>query len=133
MPNSSSLIVGAGPTGMTAAIELKRAGFDVRIIDKSDHMARHSQALVVQAKTLEQFERYGIADEALARGRKLHGAQIFSEGRQILSIDFDELASRYPFALFLPQSETEALLNAHMEHLGVKAERRVPGRARRGR
>jgi 2-polyprenyl-6-methoxyphenol hydroxylase-like FAD-dependent oxidoreductase len=125
MPNSTILVVGAGPTGMTAAIELKRAGFDVRIIDKSDHMAQHSQALVVQARTLEQFQRYGIADEAVARGRKLHGAQFFSEGKQILSVNFDELASRYPFALFLPQSETEALLNVHMEQLGVKTERRV--------
>jgi 2-polyprenyl-6-methoxyphenol hydroxylase-like FAD-dependent oxidoreductase len=125
MPDSSILIIGAGPTGMTAAIELKRAGFDVRIIDKSDQMAQHSQALVVQARTLEQFQRYGIADEAIARGRKLHGAQFFSDGKQILSVDFDELASRYPFALFLPQSETEAVLNAHMEQLGVKTERRV--------
>jgi 2-polyprenyl-6-methoxyphenol hydroxylase-like FAD-dependent oxidoreductase len=125
MPNSSILIIGAGPTGMIAAIELKRAGFDVRIIDKSDHMAQHSQALVVQARTLEQFQRYGIADEAVGRGRKLHGAQFFSEGKQILSINFDDLASRYPFLLFLPQSETEALLNAHMEQLGVKTERRV--------
>jgi 2-polyprenyl-6-methoxyphenol hydroxylase-like FAD-dependent oxidoreductase len=110
---------------MTAAIELKRAGFDVRIIDKSDRLAQHSQALVVQARTLEQFQRYGIADEAVARGRKLHGAQIFSEGKQILSIGLDDLASRYPFLLFLPQSETEALLNTHMEQLGVKTERRV--------
>jgi 2-polyprenyl-6-methoxyphenol hydroxylase-like FAD-dependent oxidoreductase len=125
MPDPSILIVGAGPTGMTAAIELKRAGFDVRIIDKSERLAQHSQALVVQARTLEQFQRYGIADEAVARGRKLRGAQIFSDGKQILSIGLDELASRYPFLLFLPQSETEALLNAHMEQLGVKTERRV--------
>ncbi len=125
MPNSSILIVGAGPTGMTAAIELKRAGFDVRIIDKSDQMAQHSQALVVQARTLEQFQRYGIAEKAVARGRKLHGGKFFSEGKEILSIGFDELASRYPFLLFLPQSETEALLNAHMEQLGVKTERQV--------
>ena len=40
---------------MTAAIELRRAGFAVRIIDKSDHMAQHSQALVVQARTLDSF------------------------------------------------------------------------------
>ncbi len=50
MSEFSTLIVGAGPTGMTATIELKRAGLDVRIIDKSDHMAEHSQALVVQAE-----------------------------------------------------------------------------------
>jgi 2-polyprenyl-6-methoxyphenol hydroxylase-like FAD-dependent oxidoreductase len=125
MATPLTVIIGAGPTGMTAAIELKRAGLDVRIIDKSDHLAAHSQALIVQARTLEQMQRYGLADEAIARGRKLHGAQFYSEGRQILDFKFDRLASRYPFVLFLPQSETEALLNEHMESLGVKTERSV--------
>ena len=125
MPDFSVLIVGAGPTGMTAAIELKRAGLDVRIIDKSDRMAEHSQALVVQARTLEQFQRYGIADKALAVGRKLRAARFFSEGKQIVSVSFESLASQYPFLLFIPQSETESLLNEEMERLGVKTERRV--------
>ena len=125
MPDFSVIIVGAGPTGMTAAIELKRAGLDVRIIDKSDRMAEHSQALVMQARTLEQFQRYGIAAEALARGRKLRGARFFSEGKQIVSVRFENLPSEYPFLLFIPQSETESLLNQEMERLGVKTERRV--------
>jgi 2-polyprenyl-6-methoxyphenol hydroxylase-like FAD-dependent oxidoreductase len=124
--DSSVLIVGAGPTGMTLAIELARFGLDVRIIDKSDHMARWSQALVVQARTLEQFQRYGIAEEALARGRKAGKARIWSEGKRIASVELgSHIKSRYPFALFLPQSETEAILNAKMVSLGVSAERGV--------
>ncbi len=119
------LIIGAGPTGMTAAIELKRFGLDVRIVDKSDHMSRYSQALVVQARTLEQFQRYGIAAEAVARGRKIKEAKIWSDGKEILSLPYDHIPSRYPYILFLPQSETEALLNEHMESLGVKTERKV--------
>jgi 2-polyprenyl-6-methoxyphenol hydroxylase-like FAD-dependent oxidoreductase len=125
MANNEVLIVGAGPTGMTAAIELKRLGMDVRIIDKSDHMARYSQALVVQARTLEQFQRYGLADEAVARGRKLHGAKFYSEGKLIADATLEGVETRYPFALFIPQSETEKLLNEHMESLGVHAERGV--------
>ena len=125
MLHPSILVVGAGPTGMTAAIELKRAGLDVRIIDKSDRLVEHSQALAVQARTLEQFQRYDIADEAVARGHKLHGARFYSEGKQIVSLTFDHLPTRYPYLLFLPQSKTEALLNAHMEQLGVRTERRV--------
>ena len=125
MLNPSILVVGAGPSGMTAAIELKRAGMDVRIIDKNDRLAEHSQSLAIQARTLEQFQRYGIADEAVARGRKLQGARFYSEGKQIVSTTFDHLPTRYPFLLFLPQSRTEALLNVHMEQLGIKAERRV--------
>jgi 2-polyprenyl-6-methoxyphenol hydroxylase-like FAD-dependent oxidoreductase len=125
MANNTVLIVGAGPTGMTAAIELKRMGMDVRIIDKSDHLARYSQALVVQARTLEQFQRYGLANTAIAHGRKLREAKFYSEGKLIVDFKLDGVESPYPFALFIPQSETEALLNAHMESLGVKTERNV--------
>ena len=125
MANNTVLIVGAGPTGMTAAIELKRLGMDVRIIDKSDHMARYSQALVVQARTLEQFQRYGLADKAIARGRKLRRAKFYSEGKLIVDFTLDRVESRYSFALFIPQSETEPLLNSHMESLGIKTEREV--------
>jgi 2-polyprenyl-6-methoxyphenol hydroxylase-like FAD-dependent oxidoreductase len=119
----SVLIAGAGPTGMAMAIELKRAGMDVRVIDKSDHMALHSQALVVQARTLEQFQRYGIADAAVAQGRKLTHASFWSDGKKILAFPFDRIPSRYPFVLFLPQNQTEALLNEKMELLGVRSER----------
>jgi 2-polyprenyl-6-methoxyphenol hydroxylase-like FAD-dependent oxidoreductase len=119
------LIVGAGPTGMTTAIELKRAGFDVRIIDKSEHLALHSQALVVQARTLEQMQRYGIAGKMVAQGRRLTNVKIRSEGKVILSFALDQIPSRYGFLLFLPQSETEAILNEYMESFGLKTERRT--------
>jgi 2-polyprenyl-6-methoxyphenol hydroxylase-like FAD-dependent oxidoreductase len=119
------LVAGAGPTGMTAAIELKRLGLDVRIIDKSDHLAQHSQALVMQARTLEQLQRYGLADAAVASGRKIKHAEFFSDGKKLGDISLSAIPSRYPFALMLPQTETEALLNQHMESLGVKAERDI--------
>jgi 2-polyprenyl-6-methoxyphenol hydroxylase-like FAD-dependent oxidoreductase len=108
---------------MTAAIELRRAGLDVRIIDKSEHLAQHSQAFGVQARTLEQFQRYGIAAKAIERGRKLTKAQFFSDGKNILNAPLDRIPSRYPYILMLAQSETEAILNDYMEGLGVRTER----------
>jgi len=119
------LIVGAGPTGLALAIELRRFGLPVRLIDKADRPAQWSQALVIQARTLEQFDRYGIADQAVDRGRKITKAQIWSNAKQIASLDFGQIPSRFPYLLFLPQNETEELLTAHLSSLGVEVERQT--------
>jgi 2-polyprenyl-6-methoxyphenol hydroxylase-like FAD-dependent oxidoreductase len=58
------LIVGAGPTGLTAALELSRMGV-VRLIDKREAPAATSRTIGVQARTLELFEQRGLADEML--------------------------------------------------------------------
>jgi 2-polyprenyl-6-methoxyphenol hydroxylase-like FAD-dependent oxidoreductase len=121
--DDSILIAGAGPTGLAMAIELTRMGIPVRLIDKAEHSAQHSQALVVQARTLEQFERYGIAGEAVSRGRKLLRGTAMSEGKTLATIDLSRIPGRYPYVLFLPQSETERLLTEHLRSLGVAIER----------
>ena len=55
------LIVGAGPTGLTAALELSRLGIAVRIIDKQSAPPTTSRAVGVQARTLELLELRGLA------------------------------------------------------------------------
>ena len=110
---------------MTLALELRRAGLDVRLIDKKTHMAEHSQALVIQARTLEQFQRYGITEETVQGGRKLTRVRGWSEGKPIVSLNIDQIPGRYPYLLFLPQNDTEAILNRRMEQAGVQAERGV--------
>jgi 2-polyprenyl-6-methoxyphenol hydroxylase-like FAD-dependent oxidoreductase len=105
------------------AIEFARLEVPFRLVEKSLHPTQYSQALVVQARTLEQFERYGIAETAVQRGRPLRHASVISEGRTIVSFSLDKIPSHYPFALFLPQNETEALLIEHLESLGGRIER----------
>ena len=119
------LIVGAGPTGLAMAAEAVRFGLRYRIIDKAPHGAEHSQALVVQARTLEQFERYELAQSAIDRGRRLRRIRIYEDGNRILESSFDEIPGNYPFVLFLPQTETEKLLSEHIESLGGAIEREV--------
>lgn len=117
------LVIGAGPTGLMAASELSRRGIKCRIVDKSPLPADKSKALVVHARTLELFKTIGIADTFVKHGMPLHGASVFASGKRIIHLNFDELDSPYPFALAIPQSETEALLNAHLKSLGVTVER----------
>ena len=119
------LVVGAGPTGLAMAIELTRMGVRCRVIDKAPEPTKTSKALAVQARTLEYFDRIGIADAAVAAGRPLHGVNVFSERKRIVHMSFDALPCRFHYALALPQSETERLLTERLAGLGVSPERGV--------
>ena len=119
------LIVGAGPTGLAMAAEAARFGLRYRIVDKAPHGAQRSQALVVQARTLEQFERYEIAQRAIECGRRLRRIRMYSDGRRTLEASFEEIPGSYPFVLFLPQTQTERLLTEHVQAQGGRIEREV--------
>ncbi len=119
------LIVGAGPVGLTLAAELARFGVRVRIIDRSPSASQTSKALVIWSRTVELMDRMGCSQAFLDAGLRATGASIRS-GRTVLGhTGFDDIASPYNFALMLPQCDTERLLEAHLQHLGVEVERKV--------
>jgi 2-polyprenyl-6-methoxyphenol hydroxylase-like FAD-dependent oxidoreductase len=119
------LVVGAGPTGLTLASELLRHGLTVRIVDAAAEPSPWSKAVVVHARTLEALAQMGRADALIARGRKLRGATLWSNGEALVRADFDELDTAYPFALCVPQSDTEAVLGEALGALGGAVERGV--------
>jgi 2-polyprenyl-6-methoxyphenol hydroxylase-like FAD-dependent oxidoreductase len=119
------LVVGAGPTGLLLAGELARHGLRPRLVDKLAAPSSKSKALGVHARTLEIWEDLGIVDEALARGRKLYGMNLYAGADRLAHLSLDELDSPYPFVLVLPQFETEAILTQHAAALDVPVERGV--------
>ena len=119
------LIIGAGPTGMTAALELSRMGIPLRIVDKMREPATTSRAIGVQARTLELFEQRGLVETMLDKGNRGVGGDIYGEGKRIFRLDFAHNGSRYPFMLFLSQAETEAVLRSALERQQVTIEREV--------
>jgi 2-polyprenyl-6-methoxyphenol hydroxylase-like FAD-dependent oxidoreductase len=119
------LIVGAGPVGLTLASELARYRVPVRIIDKAAARTDKSKALAVWSRTLELFDRAGCAGALIAAGLKAETMAIFT-GKQVLArVRFDALPSPFKFVLMIPQSETERVLEVHLNALGVKVERSV--------
>ena len=122
------LIVGAGPTGLTLAAQLKTFGVDFRIIDRTLGRAHESRALAVQARTLEVFESLGIGQALVSRGNASARLALHFEGGTAAKVELGGFAAadtRFPFILFVSQAETEALLAEHLGSAGVIIDRGV--------
>ena len=120
-----ALVVGAGPVGLTMALELARYRVPVRIIDKAPSRTDKSKALAVWSRSLELLDRSGTAQAFAATGLKASGAVIRTRHDVIARISFDLLRSPFPYVLLIPQSESERLLGERLSALGVQVERNV--------
>lgn len=121
MPGSTDVvIVGAGPTGLTAALFLVDAGINVTVLESRTSIYDDPRAATFHPPTLEMFEKSGIT-------KKLHGMGILCprwqfRGREegvIAEFDLGLLAdiTRYPYRLQCEQHKLVAaiaeLLSAH--------------------
>jgi len=117
------LIVGAGPVGLSAAVALTQMGVSFRIIDKLSSPTNQSRAAVIHARTLEHFERLGIAENFLAAGVKIEGVGIYGTNENLLiEPSFSRLPTAYPFMLGIEQFTTEHLLTAQLKSPGIEHE-----------
>jgi 2-polyprenyl-6-methoxyphenol hydroxylase-like FAD-dependent oxidoreductase len=114
------LIVGAGPVGLALAGDLRRRGIGCRIIDSAPQAVQQTKAVGIQAKTLELLARMGVAQIAIERGLKVPVFSLYGDGKRFTRIDFREhlRESPYPYALMLPQNETEQVLTQHLQSQG---------------
>jgi 2-polyprenyl-6-methoxyphenol hydroxylase-like FAD-dependent oxidoreductase len=112
------LIVGAGPSGLTLAAELRRRGIAPLIIDKEPAAPQTSRAAVVHARTLEVLEPLGVTRELIAEGVIVPILRIRDRDDVLITVDFAGLPSSYPFTLMCPQEITERMLRTHLERLG---------------
>lgn len=104
------LIVGAGPVGLTAALELNRRGFHSTIIDNDGTPTPESRALAIHARTLDILEPSGVTEQLLAEGNKVRGLLIREGIKTLLELNFKDIPHRFNFILTLPQSRTEEIL-----------------------
>lgn len=111
-------IVGAGPTGLALAITLASAGVDFVVVDRLAEGAKTSRAAVVHAGTLEVLDGLGTAGDLVARGLRMSRFTVREDGRDLLTVPFDGLPTRFPYVLAIPQYETEAVLLARLRALG---------------
>jgi 2-polyprenyl-6-methoxyphenol hydroxylase-like FAD-dependent oxidoreductase len=121
----SVLVVGAGPCGLAAALELTRLGIPVRILDKNPTATKESRAVAVNPHTLDLLEPSGATERLLAAGVRIVGARLVVDGRVRAEFDPGRIPHRFKFILGLAQNETERVLAECLFARGVAVERGV--------
>ncbi|MFE9689882.1 FAD-dependent monooxygenase [Micromonospora sp. NPDC005806] len=112
------LVVGAGPTGLAVAATLAGHGVRATVVDRLATPPVTSRAAVVHAGTLEVLDRIGVAAPLVSRGLPANRFTVRDRDRVLLTVPFGRLPSRYPYALMVSQSETEAVLADRLTALG---------------
>jgi 2-polyprenyl-6-methoxyphenol hydroxylase-like FAD-dependent oxidoreductase len=123
------LIVGAGPTGLTLAIALRRAGIDHLVVDRLPEGQNTSRAAVIHAHTLEALDPLGVTGALVDRGLRIERFALRDRDRPLVQLRFDELPSAHRYLLMIPQDETERVLAARLAALGGTVHRGVAATA----
>ncbi|WP_306317014.1 MULTISPECIES: FAD-dependent oxidoreductase [unclassified Streptomyces] len=117
------LVAGAGPVGLTAALQLARWGVSVRVVDAASGPATTSRALGAHARSLEIYDQLGILADIAPHGTRINGFIRHQGGRaNRLDFDYGDLTTRFPYMFNIDQVITERVLRGHLAAAGVDVE-----------
>ena len=127
MREKTVLIVGAGPTGLTLALDLLRRGVSCRLVEAAETPFSGSRGKGIQPRTLEIFEDLGIIEPILAAGGlyprfRIHLGPLSMRAGSLGSSKAPTESTPYPNLWMVPQSRTEAILRERLHALGGRVE-----------
>ncbi|MFI5012229.1 MAG: FAD-dependent oxidoreductase [Hyphomicrobiales bacterium] len=105
------IVVGAGPVGLSLAIDLAQRGVAVVLLDDADRIGEGSRGICYAKRTLEIWDRLGVGDRMVGKGVTWRRGKVF-QGRDIL-YEFDllpESGHKRPAFINLQQYHVEHFL-----------------------
>ncbi len=112
------LIVGAGPTGLTAGVELARRGIHTEVIDQKPGPSKLSRAVGILPSSLSVLAPSGVTKHLLEEGIKVQEVRVFSGVRRVLSLSLKGGHSDRDYFIALAQDRTEEILRKALIEFG---------------
>jgi 3-(3-hydroxy-phenyl)propionate hydroxylase len=110
------IVVGAGPVGMTLALDLASRGLRPVLVDDADRIGEGSRGICWSKRTLEIFDRLGVADRMLEKGVVWQKGRVFLADREVYEFDLlPEGGHKMPAFINLQQYYVEQELAAAIE------------------
>ncbi|KZK75946.1 3-(3-hydroxy-phenyl)propionate/3-hydroxycinnamic acid hydroxylase [Pseudovibrio sp. Ad13] len=81
------VVVGAGPIGLAAAIELAMQDIEVVVVDDNDKVSWGSRAVCYAKRPLEILDRIGCGDQFVDKGVQWNVGKVFFDERQVYQFD----------------------------------------------
>jgi 3-(3-hydroxy-phenyl)propionate hydroxylase len=111
VPRHPVVVVGAGPVGLAAAIDLARHGVPVVLLDDSDRIGDGSRGICWSKRTLEICDRLGIGEKLVARGVTWKLGKVFRGDDLVFAFDLlPEEHHKMPAFINLQQFHLEKAL-----------------------
>jgi 3-(3-hydroxy-phenyl)propionate hydroxylase len=115
------VVVGAGPVGMTAALDARQHGIPVLLLDDDDTVSVGSRGLCYAKRTLEVLDRVGVGDAVVGKGVTWNvGRTFFGEGEVFRFDLLPEPDHKRPGMVNLQQYYLEQYLVEQCQRQGVQ-------------
>ncbi|HLI05276.1 MAG TPA: rifampin monooxygenase [Ktedonobacteraceae bacterium] len=114
------IVVGAGPTGLMLASELRLHGVRVVVLERETEPNAQARALGLHVRSIEIMDQRGLLERFLALGKQY---PLNSSFAGITRPRPDRLDTAHAYILGIPQNITERLLNEHAIELGTEIRR----------
>lgn len=105
------VVIGAGPVGLAAAIDLAQHGIPVVVVDENDKVSHGSRAICFSKRMLEISDRLGIGDRLVEKGVTWNKGRVFNGEDEAYAFDLlPETGHKRPAFINLQQYYLEEYL-----------------------